>query len=69
MVIRFGSIRDRLVQDPAQFISTSLKETGWVKTKVRNASNAANGRRQADTFHKTRNVPCEEVDVWAEWRP
>ena len=69
MVIRFGSIRDRLVEDPAQPISASLETTGWVTTDVRDANNAAKGRRQADTFHRTRSIPCDEVDVWAEWKP
>ena len=69
LVVRFGSIGDRLVQDPAQLISASLETTGWVSTVVRDANNAAKGKRQADTFHRTRSVPCEEVDIWAEWRP
>lgn len=69
LVIRFGSIRDRLVEDPAELITASLEATGWVRTGVQPAHNAAKGKRQADTFHKARSVPCEEVDVWAEWRP
>ncbi|MFN3627980.1 MAG: DNA methyltransferase [Parvibaculum sp.] len=69
LVIRFGSIGDRLVEDPAQLISASLEATGWVRTDVRHANNAARGKRQADTFHRTRSVPCEEVDVWAKWQP
>lgn len=69
MVIRFGSIRDRLVEDPAGLVSDSLISTDWVKTNVRHASNAARGKRQADTFQRKRGTPCDEVDVWAQWRP
>lgn len=69
LVIRFGSIGDRLVEDPAQLISASLKATGWVRTNVRHADNAARGKRQADTFHRNRSAPCDEVDVWAKWQP
>ena len=69
LVIRFGSIGDRLVEDPAQLIFASLEGTGWMGTDLRDANNANKGKRQADTFHRARSVPCEEVDVWAEWRP
>lgn len=69
LVIRFGSIGDRLVADPAHLISASLEATGWVRTHVRHADNAARGKRQADTFRTTRTAPREEVDVWAKWHP
>ncbi|ABA05213.1 putative DNA modification methylase [Nitrobacter winogradskyi Nb-255] len=69
LVIRFGSIGDRLVEDPAQLVSASLEETGWVTTEILHADNAARGRRQADTFHRKRSAPYDEVDVWAKWRP
>lgn len=69
LVIRFGSIGDRLVEDPARLISTSLEATGWVTTDLRHADNAARGKRQADTFHRKRSAPCDEVDVWATWQP
>ena len=68
LVTRFGSIRDRLVQHPAQLISDSLDATGWVVVDLQDANNAAKGKRQADTFHRSRSIPCEEVDVWAEWQ-
>lgn len=68
LVTRFGSIGDRLVEDPARLISESLEATGWVKTNVRHARNAARGKRQADTFHRRLRAPCDEVDVWARWR-
>ena len=69
LVVRFGSIGDRLVEDPARLISTSLEATGWVTADVQHADNAARGKRQADTFHRKRSAPCDEVDVWATWRP
>lgn len=69
LVTRFGSIRDRLVEHPAQLISTSLERAGWVVVKVQDANNAESGKRQANTFHRTRSAPCDEVDVWAEWQP
>ena len=68
LVIRFGSIGDRLVEDPARLITASLKATGWVTTDIRHADNAARGKRQADTFHRTHSAPCDEVDVWAKWQ-
>ena len=69
LVVRFGSIRDRLVADPASLVASSFEGTGWVKKEVRPAGNAARGKRQADTFRKIRTMPCEEVDVWAKWEP
>ncbi|RMF18303.1 MAG: DNA modification methylase [Alphaproteobacteria bacterium] len=69
LVIRFGSIGDRLVEDPAQLVSDSLEGTAWVRSDVRDAANAARGKRQADTFHRRRSAPLDEVDVWAKWQP
>lgn len=69
LVIRFGSIGDRLVADPAQLISASLEGTGWETRDVRHADNAARGRRQADTFRRKRSAPRDEVDIWAMWQP
>lgn len=69
LVVRFGSIRDRMIENPEQLITTSLESTGWIKKIVNNANNAAHGNRQADTFCKNRNIPCDEVDVWAHWEP
>lgn len=68
LVIRFGSIGDRLVKNPARLITASFEATGWVATDVRHADNAARGKRQADTFHRKRSVPCDEVDIWAKWQ-
>ena len=69
MVIRFGSIRDRLIHNPARMVATSLKDTGWRIMTVRHADNAACGKRQAETFRRQCNSPCDEVDVWAKWKP
>ena len=69
LVIRFGSIRNRHIVDPARLISESLEATAWVTTNVSHANNAARGRRQADTFNRKRSAPCDEVDIWARWRP
>jgi hypothetical protein len=69
MVIRFGSIRDRLVDNPARMLGTSLKDTGWTIMTVRHADNAARGKRQAETFRTQCDSPCDEVDVWAKWQP
>ena len=69
LVIRFGAIGGRLVENPSRFLIASFKATGWVAMNARHADNAARGRRQADTFHKKRNAPCDEVDVWAKWQP
>jgi len=68
LVVRFGSIGGRLVENPAQLISESLEETGWETVDVQDAENAASGRRQADTFYQKRRAPCDEVDVWAKWQ-
>jgi hypothetical protein len=68
LVVRFGSIGDRLVENPARLIKSSLGGTGWVQVKTRYADNAARGRRQADTFHRTCSAPRDEIDVWARWQ-
>jgi hypothetical protein len=68
LVIRFGSIGDRLVEEPAQIVSASLKATGWAQKHVRYAGNAARGRRQADTFQPSHCAPQDEVDTWAIWQ-
>lgn len=67
LVVRFGSIRNRIIEDPGQLIITSLESTHWTVKDIKSANNAKNGKRQADTFHKHRSIPCEEVDVWAQW--
>ena len=69
LVVRFGSIGDRIVNDPAQLVMTSLDGTGWSGTGVRHADTAARGKRQADTFRRKLGAPRDEVDVWARWLP
>ena len=69
LVTRFGAIRSRLVEDPAQFIASSFDSTGWKTIDIRNADNADRGKRQANTFRQKHSVPCDEVDVWAQWQP
>ena len=67
LVVRFGSIGDRPLEDPARFVVDSLDGTGWSATGVRHADNAANGKRQADTFRRKLANARDEVDVWAQW--
>lgn len=69
LVVRFGSIGHRMIEDPAQLIADSFGSTDWRITEVRHADNAASGKRQADAFGKVSNMPCDEVDVWARWEP
>ena len=69
MVVRFGSIGDRPLEDPARFVVESLDGTGWSATGVRSADNAAYGKRQADTFRRKLANARDEVDVSAQWSP
>ena len=69
MAVRFGAIRDRSVDDPARLFLTSIDNTGWVATGNRHADNAARGKRQADTFIRNGSKPCNEVDIYAQWKP
>jgi hypothetical protein len=64
MVIRFGGIPDRCV-DPRSLIKKSLTGTGWRVVAVRAAGTATEGKRQADSFLRTRTRPVVEYDVWA----
>lgn len=64
MIIRFGSITDRRA-NPLDIIKSSLGESGWRITTIHGAGTAAEGRRQANTFLRTKNKPMEEYDVWA----
>jgi hypothetical protein len=68
LVVRFGSIGDRAVADPAAFIAASFADTGWcIESKV-DARSAARGKRQAATFGAAQNAARDEVDVWAVWQ-
>lgn len=64
MVIRFGGIMDRRA-DPLDLIKSSLSDSGWSITTVRNAGSATEGKRQADAFLRTKSTPMIEYDVWA----
>ena len=68
LVVRFGSIGDRPLEDPARLVVESLDGTGWSATGIRHADNAANGKRQAYTFRRKLANARDEVDVWAQWR-
>lgn len=68
LVVRFGSIGDRHVADPAGLIEDSLGSTGWTVREVRHAANARRGKRQAETFGR-RSAPFDEVDVRAALTP
>ncbi len=64
MVIRFGGIPDRRA-DPLDLIKSSFSESGWRIMTVRKAGTATEGRRQADSFLRTKSNPMTEYDVWA----
>ncbi|MFN3884406.1 MAG: hypothetical protein ACK4Q4_06565, partial [Rhodocyclaceae bacterium] len=64
MVIRFGGIRDRRA-NPLDLIKSSLSDSGWRITAIREAGTAAEGKRQADTFLQKASRPVMEYDVWA----
>ncbi|HXH11905.1 MAG TPA: DNA methyltransferase [Alphaproteobacteria bacterium] len=64
MVIRFGGITDRRA-NPLDLIKSSLSESGWRITTIREAGSATEGKRQADAFLRTRAKPMREYDVWA----
>ncbi|WP_420070537.1 DNA methyltransferase [Cupriavidus gilardii] len=64
MVIRFGGITDRRA-DPLDLIKSSLGDSGWRITTIREAGSATEGKRQADAFLRTKSKPMVEYDVWA----
>ncbi|NLI01038.1 MAG: site-specific DNA-methyltransferase [Chthonomonadales bacterium] len=64
LVVRFGGIPDRRV-DPLDLIERSLSDSGWRIAGVRDAGTATEGKRQADSFLRTRSKPVVEYDVWA----
>lgn len=64
MVIRFGGITDRRA-DPLELIKSSLTDSGWRITTIKVAGAATEGKRQADTFLRTKSKPMVEYDVWA----
>jgi DNA methylase len=64
MIIRFGGITDRRV-NPLDLVKSSLGESGWRITTIREAGCATRGKRQADAFLRTKTKPIVEFDVWA----
>ncbi len=64
MVIRFGGIPDRDVP-PLGIIKSSLADSGWLISTVRNAGTASAGKRQADSFLRKNSTALVEYDVWA----
>lgn len=69
MVVRFGAIGSRPVDEPANLLKMSLERTHWVATDLEYAYSADRGKRQANTFSLTSRRPRDEVDVWATWEP
>jgi hypothetical protein len=65
LVARFGGIRDRQVP-VREIILESLRVGGWRTTTLITAGTANAGKRQADSFLRTRTRPVEECDVWAD---
>lgn len=64
MVVRFGGITDRRA-DPLDLIKSSLRDSGWRITTIREAGSATEGKRQADAFLRTKSKAMVEYDVWA----
>lgn len=64
MVIRFGGITDRRA-NPLELIRSSFVDSGWRVTTARKAGTATEGKRQADSFLRTKSKPVNEYDVWA----
>jgi hypothetical protein len=65
MVIRFGGITDRRV-NPLDLLKSSLVDSGWRITTIREAGSAMEGKRQADAFLRNKTKPLVEYDVWAK---
>lgn len=64
LVVRFGGIADRHA-NPLDLIKSSLSNSGWRITTIKEAGPATAGKRQADTFLRTKTAPLAEYDVWA----
>lgn len=64
MVIRFGGITDRPAS-PLDLIKSSLADSGWRITTVKDAGYAAEGKRQANAFLRIKSKPMVEYDIWA----
>ena len=64
MVIRFGAIPS-MCANPLDIIKRSLDDSGWRITTISEAGSAAEGKRQADAFLRTKSKPMVEYDIWA----
>lgn len=64
MIIRFGGITDRRA-NPLDLIKSSLNDSGWRITTIREAGSATDGKRQAEAFLRVKSNPAMEYDVWA----
>lgn len=64
LVIRFGGISDRQA-DPKEVIRKSLEDSGWRVITIKTAGTASEGKRQADSFLRTKSKPLVEYDIWA----
>lgn len=64
LIVRFGGISDRDV-DPNDLVLRSLEDTNWKVKNMEDAGTAGAGRRQADTFLRTRSRARGEIDVRA----
>ena len=63
LVVRFGGIPDRRIE-PLDLLKESFSGSNWRVTTVRQAGSARTGKRQADTFLRSRTQPIAEYDVW-----
>ena len=64
LVIRFGGINNRR-KDPMELLQLSLRDSGWRIQTRKAAGSARSGRRQADSFSRSRTTPRDEFDLWA----
>jgi len=65
MIIRFGGISDRRA-NPLDLVKNPLSGSDWRIVTIRKAGSAEEGRRQANTFLRTKSEPLIEYDLWAE---
>jgi len=65
LIIRFGGISDRRA-NPLDLVKQSLHGSGWRVSAVRKAGTSKEGKRQADSFLRTKSIPLNEYDIWAQ---
>lgn len=65
LVCRFGGIHNRRY-DCVEILKSSLRDSGWKLSTIRNAGSALNGKRQAAQFgRRQRQQPRQEYDAYA----